>query len=252
MQILYRDDSLVAVNKPSGLLVHRSWVDRDARDFALQRVRAQTGRRVYPVHRLDRPTSGVLLFAFSPEAARALQGQIEGGTLEKVYLALVRGWTAPAGRIDHPLKDDAKLRRGRIALRSALTDYQRLGTAELPVAIETYPSARFSLVRLLPRTGRTRQLRRHMAHIAHPIIGDTSHGRGAYNRWFRQHLDCDRLLLHALALSLRHPAGGEPLTIVAPVDDPAMLRALNHLDLGGLLLSCSPDQSLGPAMDAVV
>jgi tRNA pseudouridine65 synthase len=249
MQILYHDETLVAVNKPSGLLVHRSWVDREASDFALQRVRALTGRRVYPVHRLDRPTSGVLLFAFSPVAAGAVQRQIEDGTVEKRYLAVVRGWTEPAGRIDHPLKDDAKLRHGRIALRSALTDYERLGTAELPVAIETYPSARFSLVRLMPRTGRTRQLRRHMAHIAHPIIGDTSHGRGAYNRWFREHLDCDRLLLHALSLSLRHPADGAPLTITAPVDDSAMLRAISHLGLSGCLLSCSANQSVGPLAD---
>ena len=231
-RILFQDDSLVAVNKPSGLLVHRSWIAAEATDFALQRVRALTGRRVYPVHRLDRPTSGVLLFAFSPQAARAVQAQIEDGTLEKVYLAIVRGWTAPDGCIDHPLKDDAKLRNGRLAERPALTDYQRLATAELPVAIETYPSSRFSLVRLMPRTGRTRQLRRHLAHIAHPIIGDTSHGRGAYNRWFREHLDCDRLLLHAYALSLRHPADGTALVITAPVDDPAMLRALRRLGFG--------------------
>ncbi len=232
LQILFCDDSLVAVNKPSGLLVHRSWVAADATDFALQRVRALTGRRVYPVHRLDRPTSGVLLFAFSPQAARAVQQQIENGTLEKVYLAIVRGWTGPSGRIDHPLKDDAKLRNGCIAERPALTDYQRLATAELPVAIETYPTARFSLVRLMPRTGRTRQLRRHLVHIAHPIIGDTSHGRGAYNRWFREHLDCDRLLLHALSLSLRHPANGSALAITAPVTDPAMQRALQGLGFG--------------------
>lgn len=232
MQILFRDDHLVAVNKPSGLLVHRSWVAADATDFALQRVRALTGRWVYPVHRLDRPTSGVLLFAFSPQAARTVQQQIEDGTLEKVYVAIVRGWTEPEGRIDHPLKDDAKLRNGCIAERPALTDYQRLATAELPVAIETYPSARFSLVQLMPRTGRTRQLRRHLAHIAHPIIGDTSHGRGAYNRWFREQLDCDRLLLHALSLSLRHPANGAALAITAPVTDPAMQRALQGLEFG--------------------
>lgn len=232
MQILFRDDSLVAVNKPSGLLVHRSWVAAEATDFALQRVRALTGRWVYPVHRLDRPTSGVLLFAFSSEVARGVQQQIEDGTLEKVYLAVVRGWTEPAGRIDHALKDDAKLRNGCIAERPALTDYRRLATAELPVPIETYPSARFSLVELMPRTGRTRQLRRHLAHIAHPIIGDTSHGRGAYNRWFREQLDCDRLLLHALSLSLRHPTDGSALTINAPIDDPAMQRVWMRLGFG--------------------
>jgi len=235
LHVLYRDDDLIAVNKPSGLLVHRSWVDKEATDFALQRVRALTGRHVYPVHRLDRPTSGVLLFAFSGQAARAVQAQFEAGMFEKVYLAVVRGWTEAAGRIDHPLKDDEKLRNGCIATRPALTDYQRLATAELPAAIETYPTARFSLVLLLPRTGRSRQLRRHLAHIAHPIIGDTSHGRGAYNRWFRQHLDCHRLLLHALSVSLRHPADGTRLAITAPVADPSMLRVLSRLGLADRL-----------------
>jgi tRNA pseudouridine65 synthase len=204
-------------------------VDKDATDFALQRVRALTGRRVYPVHRLDRPTSGVLLFAFSGQAARAVQAQFDAGTFEKVYLAVVRGWAEAAGRIDHALKDDEKLRNGVIALRPAVTDYERLATAELPAAIETYPTARFSLVRLLPRTGRSRQLRRHLAHIAHPIIGDTSHGRGAYNRWFREHLDCHRLLLHALSVSLCHPADGSRLAITAPIADPSMRRALAYL-----------------------
>ena len=231
MDILYRDDHLVAVHKPAGLLTHRSWVDREDADFALQRARDLTGRRVYPIHRLDRPTSGVLLFGFTPGIASAVQAQIESGALTKTYLAVVRGWTPPEGRIDHPLKDDPGLRRGIIALRPAVTDYQRLAATELPVHIETYPSSRFSLVRLIPRTGRTRQLRRHLAHIAHPIIGDTSHGRGAYNRWFREHLGCERLLLHALGVALTHPASSAPLRIVAPLDDPALLRALDGLGL---------------------
>ena len=232
VQILYQDDALIAVNKPSGLLTHRSWVDADAREFALQQVRALTGRRLFPVHRLDRPTSGLLLFAFSAEAARAVQDQMTDGTLEKIYLAVVRGWTEETGRIDHALADDPKLRQGRLALRPAVTDYRRLAMAELPEAIETYPSARFSLVRLVPRTGRSRQLRRHLAHIAHPIIGDTSHGRGAYNRWFRANLDCHRLLLHACSMRLRHPLTGAPLQLTAPIDDPAMLRALDRLRFG--------------------
>jgi tRNA pseudouridine65 synthase len=229
VQIVHQDAALIAVNKPSGLLTHRSWVDAEAGDFALQRVRTLTGRRLYPVHRLDRPTSGLLLFACSADVARAIQEQMSDGTLEKMYLAVVRGWTEAVGRIDHALADDPKLRRGRLALRPAVTDYQRMATAELPVAIETYHSARFSLVRLIPRTGRSRQLRRHLAHIAHPIIGDTSYGRGAYNRWFRANLDCNRLLLHAHSMLLRHPLTGESLRIRAPIDDPAMHRVLDRL-----------------------
>lgn len=233
MQILHQDDDLIAVDKPSGLLTHRSTLDTGASDFALQQVRTLTGRRLYPVHRLDRPTSGLLLFACSPEAARTIQEQMADGTLEKTYLAVVRGWTPAAGRIDHALTDDPKLRPGRITARAAVTDYRRLDTAALPVCIETYPESRFSLVQLTPRTGRSRQLRRHLAHIAHPIIGDTSHGRGAYNRWFRANLDCHRLLLHALGMTLRHPATGEPLRLLAPVADPAMRRVLDRLGLDG-------------------
>ncbi len=235
MRILFQDDELVAVNKPSGLLVHRSPVDRHATEFALQRVREMTGRRVYPVHRLDRPTSGVLLFAFSPDACREIQRQLDAHTVEKHYIALVRGWTEPAGRIDWPLRDDARIRAGRIAVRDARTDYARLASVELPVAIETYPTSRYSLVHLMPRTGRTRQLRRHMAHIAHPIIGDANYGRGRHNRWFRDHLGCGRLLLHAFRLTLSHPRTAAPLSIFAPLDDPLASALFVRLGLATII-----------------
>lgn len=215
--LLYADDHIVAVNKPPGLLVHRSNIDRHETRFALQRVRDVCARRVYPVHRLDKPTSGVLLFAFSSEAARHLAGQFEANTVRKRYLAVVRGWCAPRGEIDHPLADlpDAPAVGGDRAVREARTAYVRLATVELPLAVDRYPTSRYSLVRLQPRTGRRHQLRRHLKHLSHPVIGDTTYGKGPHNRLFRERYACERLLLACTGLTFRHPATGNPMTVTA-------------------------------------
>ncbi|MEA5445641.1 pseudouridine synthase [Gammaproteobacteria bacterium AB-CW1] len=199
--ILYQDEQLVAVHKPSGLLVHRSPLSRD-RVYLLQTLRDQLGRRLYPVHRLDRATSGVLVFAFDAETAHALNQAFTEQRVEKTYLAIVRGWPEPPeGHIDRPVRDD-----DREAHREAASDYRRLATATLPVANRRYPTSRYALVGLWPKTGRRHQLRIHMERISYPIIGDTTHGDGEHNRIFREHLGLDRLMLHALSLRLPHPA----------------------------------------------
>ncbi|TGD76260.1 tRNA pseudouridine(65) synthase TruC [Mangrovimicrobium sediminis] len=220
MPVLYRDEHLVAVHKPSGLLVHRSPIDRHETRFALQLVRDQVGQRVYPVHRLDKPTSGVLLFALSPEIARELSTQFAEHSMGKTYLAVVRGYCPDSGSIDHPLTDkaDAIADRNRSQPRpaqSAHTDYRCLATVELPHAVDRYPQARYSLVELLPREGRRHQLRRHMKHIGHPIIGDAKYGKGVHNRFFREHYACERLLLACTGMDLLHPVSGEPLQLRA-------------------------------------
>ena len=220
LEILYRDEWLVAVNKPSGLLVHRSWIDKDETRFALQMLRDQIGQYVYPVHRLDKPTSGVLLFALDADTARRMGEAFESGSVRKEYLAVVRGYTDEGGRIDYPLKElhdkmtDAKARRDKEA-QEAVTVYERLATVELPIPVGRYQSARYSLVRLWPETGRKHQLRRHMKHLLHPIAGDTKYGRTEHNNLFREHLGCHRLLLASTAMDLTHPATGEPLRICA-------------------------------------
>jgi tRNA pseudouridine65 synthase len=222
MQILYRDDWLVAVHKPAGLLVHRSLIDKRATDFALQRVRDQLGRRVYPVHRLDRPTSGVLLFALDAGTARTLTAQFTAGQVVKTYQAIVRGYLEPAGVIDHALREepdalaDAHADPNK-APQMAITHFRRLATVELPYPVSRYPTARYSLVELHPKTGRKHQLRRHLKHIFHPIIGDTTHGDGRHNQFFARHFANQRLLLAATALQLRHPQSGEALLIRAPL-----------------------------------
>ncbi len=223
---IYRDPWLLAVHKPAGLLVHRSPIDKHETEFALQYARALNGgEHVYPVHRLDRPTSGVLLFARDPDTARTVGQAMMAGEVSKTYLAVVRGWAPESGTIDHPLKDepeDRRLRGTEQPVRDALTHYRRLATIEIPVEIERYPTSRYSLVELYPKTGRKHQLRRHMKHINHPIIGDANHGRGRHNRYFAERFGQGRLMLAATELVLTHPVTGEELILKAPPEQSFM------------------------------
>lgn len=225
LPILYQDQHLVAVHKPAGLLVHRSPIDRRETRFALQLLRNQLGVRLYPVHRLDKPTSGILLLALTPEAARSVARAFVSGEVRKRYLAVVRGIPPLTGSIDHPLDVPD---RSESLPRPALTEFHRLAEIELPVAVGRYPSSRYALLEAEPRSGRRHQLRRHFKHIFHPIIGDTRYGEGRHNRFFREAFDCHRLLLAATAITLAHPASGQLLTIEAPpsADFAAVLDAL--------------------------
>lgn len=222
LDILYRDEQLIAIAKPSGLLVHRSMLDRHETRFAVQLLRDQIGQRVHPVHRLDRGTSGVLLFALDSETARAAGAQFEAQRVGKTYLAIVRGHPDATGRIDHPLnrlRDAAEFRpeNSRDETQAARTDYRRLATVELPFAVDRYPTSRYALLELKPHSGRRHQLRRHLKHIAHPIIGDATYGKGCHNRFFQTQFACRRLLLACTALCLQHPLHGTPLRITAPL-----------------------------------
>lgn len=217
LKLLYLDEDLVAIDKPAGLLVHRNAeIARHEREFALQRLRDQLGRRVYAVHRLDRATSGVLVFALDAGIAGTLGAAFATDAVDKRYLAVVRGHLPASGCIDHPLRDAHE--PGEAALLEAVTEYRCLGTVEVPVPVRPYPTARYALVEARPRTGRTHQLRRHFKHIFHPILGDTTYGDGAHNRVMRERFECHRLLLMAARLDLRHPRTGERLTLRADPD----------------------------------
>lgn len=218
LTILFQDAHYVAIDKPAGLLVHRSPISRD-RVFALQTLRDQIGRRVYPVHRLDRATSGVLVFGLTAEAARRLVAQFERHEVGKRYLAVARGWVDEAGLIDHPVADD----EGNAVAQPARTHYRRLAGVELPFAVDRYPTSRYSLVDVTPETGRRQQIRKHFKHISHHLIGDTTHGNGRHNRFFREQFGIQRLLLMAQRLSFTHPFHDRPVDIHAPPDD-AWLR----------------------------
>lgn len=220
MTILYADDYLVCIDKPPGLLVHRTGLDAGETRFAVQLLRDQIGRPVWPVHRLDKGTSGVLLFALDRDTARLLHSAFEAHdpTLQKTYHAMVRGWPADRGSIDHPLKrlpDD--MRHERAEIQTALTHYRCLAHHELPLPQGAFSSMRCALVELHPVTGRRHQLRRHLKHIAHPIIGDATHGKGPLNRAVADLLGMQRLWLHASGLQLQHPISQQRLAIHAPL-----------------------------------
>jgi tRNA pseudouridine65 synthase len=214
LDIVHEDDGILAVNKPAGLLVHRSSIAADQNDFLLDRLRAQTGASLFLAHRLDRATSGVVLLAKTRAIAGELGRQFMTRRVVKRYLAVVRGWPAGEGAIDYPLPDV----RERAPRKAALTRWRTLATTTVPIALGKYPEQRYALVEVLPETGRYRQIRKHFHHVSHHLVGDTSHGRGDHNRLWRMHFGVHRLLLHAWRLELAHPQSGAPLTLVASLD----------------------------------
>ncbi len=218
IEILYEDEDLVVIHKPAGLLVHRSYLARREKYFAMQMTRDMVGCHVFPVHRLDRPTSGVLLFAKSSEMANQLCEQFATKSVEKHYLALVRGNMHTAGLLDYPLKQELdelgdKDVDPNKAAQEAQTSYRPLLNSEIPYPSGRYASSRYALVHLTPHTGRKHQLRRHMAHLRHPIIGDTTHGDGKQNRFMREHSGINRLWLIAKKLAFNHPRTGERISV---------------------------------------
>ncbi len=223
LTILYQDEYLVAVNKPAGLFVHRSFMDKHEIYFALQLVRDQIGQYVYPVHRLDRPTSGVLIFALTQAVARAMSEYFINKTIQKTYYAVTRGHLDGAAMIDYPLKEkldklgDKYVSRDKPA-QQAQTFYQTLQTATLPIALGKYQTIRYSLVKLLPKTGRRHQIRRHLAHLRHPIIGDINYGDNKQNPFFAQYFGLQRLMLHASSIEFIHPITEIITCIKAPID----------------------------------
>ncbi|GDY25676.1 tRNA pseudouridine(65) synthase TruC [Agarivorans sp. Toyoura001] len=220
LDILYQDEHYAAIYKPAGLLVHRSWIAKEATQFAMQMLRDQLGQYVYPVHRLDRPTSGVLIMAKSSDAAKHLSVLFAEHAIRKTYLAVVRGYIEGEHLLDYPLKEkldkmvDGKAQQDKPA-QSAITHYKGLQKSELPYPSGKFTTSRYSLVELKPETGRKHQLRRHMHHLSHHIIGDTTYGDGRHNRLFRD-LNHAGLWLIANQLSFVHPYTKQNISIVCP------------------------------------
>lgn len=223
LDIVYHDDFFIAVNKPSGLLVHKSEIDKYETQFAMQILRDQINQWVFPVHRLDKPTSGVLLFALSDTAARDIQLTWQEKNVTKTYLAVVRGWLNTATDVDHPLKEildkytDKKAKKDKPP-QEAQSLFIPLNNIELEVANDRFKTSRYSLVKCLPKTGRKHQLRRHLKHLSHPIIGDAKFGKSLHNRIFSEQLNCNRLLLHAASLEFYHPYTNKSVSIFAEFD----------------------------------
>ncbi|UTA49642.1 pseudouridine synthase [Simiduia sp. 21SJ11W-1] len=230
---MYQDEHLVVINKPTGLLVHRSPIDRHETRFAVQLLRDQLGQHVYPVHRLDKPTSGLLVFALNGDVARALSEKFNDKTIKKQYLALCRGYM-PSQRLDYALsvKLDRiadKHKQQDKAAQPAITDFTTLATCELPYAVDRYPVSRYSLVLCEPHTGRKHQIRRHLKHAGHPIIGDAKHGKSVHNRFFANTFQADHLLLSAVGLDFSHPVTGTRLTLNCAAA-PKFIQAIKRID----------------------
>lgn len=220
LEILYQDQNYVAINKPAGLLVHRTSLAYGEAQCVVQNLRDQLGLRVYPIHRLDRPTSGVLVLGLSSDAARALSLEFSERRVEKKYIAIVRGIPPQEVRIDYPLKEelddvaDSKARRDKEP-QKAITEVTTLASIELPVQVDRYPTSRYSLVRAIPKTGRKHQIRRHLRHLGHPIIGDVNHGVGKHNRFFKSEFGTGRLLLACTEMRFKNPINGQDLSLSA-------------------------------------
>ena len=222
-EILYQDNGLIAINKPSGWLVHRSWLDKHETVVVMQTLRDQIGQHVFPVHRLDRPTSGVLLFALSSEIARLMSEQFATKQIEKTYHAIVRGYVEGEATIDYPLVEELdkiadKFSDNNKPAQDAVTTYRGISKIEVPIKVGKFDTARYSFVELKPKTGRKHQLRRHMKHIFHPILGDSKHGDLHQNRAFAEFFSIKRLMLHASKLQITHPINHDPIIIEANLD----------------------------------
>lgn len=222
LEIIYRDEHLVAINKPHGLLVHRTAMACDAKVFALQLLRDQIGRKVSPVHRLDRKTGGLLLFAFEKDVEIAMQKQFMYAEVEKKYLAVLRGFAPDALDIDYPL------RRDNGTMQDAFTSFITLKRTEINVPFGLHPTSRYSLVEASPTTGRMHQLRKHFAHLFYPIIGDRKHGCNKQNKFFKEQWNMTTMLLHAAELKFTHPVSGELVELKADLQQ-EYLEALDLL-----------------------
>ncbi len=212
-EIIFEDEYFVVINKPTGILVHRTKISED-RVFVLQILRKQIKQRIYPVHRLDRATSGVLIFGKTSEAASQLGEQFMAKQVQKKYWAIIRGFVPDEEKIDYPLLTEDRKQR-----QEAITIYKRLKQIELPFAVGRYPTARYSYVEIQTETGRRHQIRRHFSHLRHPIIGDKRHGDVKHNKFFKNELQIDRLLLHARFLKVEHPFTKEMLILEAQTNE---------------------------------
>lgn len=224
LPIIYQDEYLVAINKPHNLLVHRSPIAAEESVFALQLLRDQLGCWVSPCHRIDRKTSGILLFALSKEVDKMVKKQFEAHTIHKKYLALVRGYLPDEGMMDRPLaKENGDL-------QNAITHYKCLQKVELDIEVSKYPKSRYSLVEISPETGRMHQIRRHFAQMRHYLIGDKTHGECKHNKMFEQRFGLNTMLLHAAELTFNHPITHENINLKAPLNE-AFLSILAEIGI---------------------
>lgn len=224
LEIIFQDEYLVAINKPNGLLVHRSPIAADASEFAMQMLRDQIGQHVFPIHRLDRKTSGVLLFALDKKTAKLVQDEFLENRVSKKYLAIVRGFFPEKIEVNYPLTNDRNKRQ------EAITSFYNSKHTELEIPFGKHPTSRYSLIEAFPKTGRQHQIRKHLNHLRHPIIGDRPHGCNKQNKFFKEKWNMMTMLLHAQELTFRHPCLDEEVILQASLNE-EFLRMRKELNL---------------------
>lgn len=212
LEILYQDEYLIAINKPSGLLVHKSFYSGEADTYAIQELKKQIGQKVYPVHRLDRKTSGVLLFTLDKDTLRLMSTQFEEKAVEKKYIAILRGWTKEEEIIDYDLVNENEVKQ------NAVTEYRRLQTIEIDLPFLKHQTSRYCLVEAFPKTGRFHQLRKHFKHILHPILGCRKHGCNKQNKLWLETFGISKMTLHAHQLNFTHPVSKDKISLNAAID----------------------------------
>jgi tRNA pseudouridine65 synthase len=222
MDILFEDDSFLIVNKPHRMLVYPTPIAKNCHWFATKELEKLGYTNLHTIHRLDRPTSGVLLFGKNKEIARKISLIFKNHEIKKTYLCLVRGYTEESGLIENALKKD-----GEGVLQDASTRFKTLEKQNVDIEISKYPQSRFSFLEVVPNTGRMHQIRRHFAHIRHPILGDRRYGDRHYNRFMKDEMQIDNLMLHAYSLEFKHPNTDENLKIIAPIPQ-VMREILDH------------------------
>ena len=218
LKVLFEDAHLLIVDKPAGLMMHPSWLDKHETDFAQARAEAHAGQKLHTLHRLDRPTSGILLFGKHPAVARNILAAFQKREIQKYYLCIARGWTADSGVIDLPLKEELDAIADRYARKDkpaqhAVTCFKTLDQVSLPIPVGRYDTARYSLVLVRPVTGRQHQIRKHFRKSYHHLIGDTRYGDGRHNLMVASHFDWRQLALRCVATDLKHPITGQSLAI---------------------------------------
>ncbi|MEX1190829.1 MAG: pseudouridine synthase [Brumimicrobium sp.] len=223
LEILYKDDWIVAINKPAGLLVHRSSIANNTSVFAVQLLRDQLGYYVYPIHRLDRKTSGILLFAKNSCYVSAFQQELANEKTQKKYIAIVRGYFPSEIIVNHALRKE----NGQF--QEAETHFKCLATTEIDLAFGKFDTSRYSIIEAFPKTGRMHQIRKHLNHLRHPIIGDRPHGCNKQNKLFLKKWGLTKMLLHAEELNINHPYLDKKLSILAerPSHFKEMIISLN-------------------------
>ena len=222
VKFLVEDEHFYVVAKPAKLAVHPSPMCRDKRTLLCLVRNKGGGEHVYPVHRIDKPVSGPVLFARTSQMCALLQQQFIEGLVSKNYLAIVRGWTEGGGVIEHPLKKENG------TMQECRTEYECLGRFDIPETLGKFDSIRYSFLRLKPITGRFHQLRRHLRDISHPILGDTTDGDSHQNRFFRERFSINRLMLHCQGLAFDHPITGERVQVQL-TPDAEFVRVLDQL-----------------------